>query len=136
MKLRITIDSTEYEADIEVIEDEHLDHSAANQSGVNRKPPVAHSPVQAAGGGPPPAAEAATGPGPADDKVCKSSIMGIVVKVLATAGQVVKIGEPLLILEAMKMESNVVSPVAGTVKNVPVAQGQNVRKGQVLVEFE
>jgi len=40
------------------------------------------------------------------------------------------------VLEAMKMETNVTSPVSGTVKAVHVAQGDAVQVGQVLVEFE
>ena len=42
----------------------------------------------------------------------------------------------LLVLEAMKMETNVTSPVAGKVKRVTVAQSDGVQLNQVLVEFE
>jgi pyruvate carboxylase len=39
------------------------------------------------------------------------------------------------VLEAMKMESNVVAPVSGVVKTILVGPGDSVKKGQVLVEF-
>ena len=42
----------------------------------------------------------------------------------------------MLVLEAMKMETNVTAPRAGTVKSVHVAQGDPVKVNQVLVEFE
>jgi len=50
-------------------------------------------------------------------------------------GDVVKIGDQVLILEAMKMENILKSAGEGTVKNVKVKKGDRVEKGQVLVEF-
>ena len=128
MKLKIDIDGKKYEADIEVIEDERNAPAAGGTPRPARPRTGAKSP--------PPSAETDTGPTAGDDKVCRSSIVGIVVKALVAAGQSVKQGETLLVLEAMKMESNVVSPVSGIVKSVKVAAGDSVKKGQVLVEFE
>ena len=132
MKLQITIDGKQYEADIEVLEEERSE--LAGGRAPSRPPPArASAPpplVQAA-----PKAATAT-PTASGDKVCKSSIVGIVFKVLATPGKLVEVGETLLVLEAMKMESNVASPVAGKVKAILVAPGDSVKKGQVLVEFE
>jgi len=131
MKLKITIDGTQYEADLEVLEDEQQGHPA---TAARRAPPATRPSQERPVASPPPADLAA--PGGNDDKVCRSSIVGIVVKVLCEPGQVVKVGEPLLVLEAMKMESNVVSPFAGAVKKVHVSAGGSVTRGQVLVEFE
>ncbi len=128
MKLKIDIDGKKYEADIEVIEDERNDPANGGSSRPAR--PRANAKVAL------PTAEANTGSTASDDKVCKSSIVGIVVKALVSAGQSVKQGETLLVLEAMKMESNVVSPMSGVVKAVNVVAGDSVKKGQVLVEFE
>jgi len=44
--------------------------------------------------------------------------------------------ELMVVLEAMKMETNITSPVAGKVKNVRLAQGDSVKVNQVVVEFE
>ena len=131
MKLQINIDGKQYEAEIEVLEEERRDalDYGANRSASNRR-------GGGAGAAPPSQPEAASAPTASDDKVCKSSIVGIVVKVLASVGQSVNAGEPLLVLEAMKMESNVVSPQTGKIKAIPVAVGESVKKGQVLVEFE
>lgn len=57
---------------------------------------------------------------------------GKVFKVEAKVGQVVKPGDPVVILEAMKMEIPVVAPQAGTVASIDVAVGDNVEAGAVL----
>ena len=69
-------------------------------------------------------------------KVCRSPIAGMVTRVNVQPGQQIQPNDLLLVLEAMKMETNVTSPVAGKVKNVKVAQGDGVQLNQVLVEFE
>lgn len=60
---------------------------------------------------------------------------GQVREVLVQAGQRVEAGQPLLILEAMKMEMRVLAPAAGTVTQVHVQTGGSVERGQRLVEF-
>ena len=126
MKLKINIDGKQYEADIEVLDDEHVE----GNGGVAARP----APRRAAPAAPPPSLD--TGTATSDDKACRSTLVGIVVQVLVTPGQTVTVGEKLLVIEAMKMESNVVASVAGVVKAVHVARGDSVKKGQVLVEFE
>jgi len=61
---------------------------------------------------------------------------GGVVRVLAEPGAAVTAGQPLVVLEAMKMEHTVVAPVDGTVTEVQVAQGDQVDTGQVLAVVE
>ncbi len=51
-------------------------------------------------------------------------------------GQSLQTNDPLMVLEAMKMETNITAPVAGRVKSVNVSAGESVQMGQVLVEFE
>jgi biotin carboxyl carrier protein len=60
---------------------------------------------------------------------------GRVIKVLARPGTRVEPREPLLVLEAMKMETPVVSPYEAVVKAVHVAEGDLVTGGQLLVEL-
>ena len=66
----------------------------------------------------------------------KSSMPGKVLKILCKIGQMVSIGEPLIILEAMKMENEIRSPRAGKIQNIEVEPGQTVESGQVLIKFE
>jgi propionyl-CoA carboxylase alpha chain len=57
---------------------------------------------------------------------------GIVVRIVAAVGQMVESGDPLLVLEAMKMEHTIFSPATGTVAALNVATGDQVERGAVL----
>ena len=61
---------------------------------------------------------------------------GMVVRVLAAEGDQVTAGQPLVVLEAMKMEHTVTAPVDGTVTALPVAAGDQVATGQVIAMVE
>lgn len=63
-------------------------------------------------------------------------IPGLILEVRVRPGQKVTRGQPLLVLEAMKMRNDVVAPLDGTVKSLEVEKGQVVAKGQILVHFE
>jgi len=63
-------------------------------------------------------------------------IPGTVPKVTCKMGQQVHRGDPLLILEAMKMQNAVVAPLDGKIKAVYVREGQQVPRGYILVEME
>ncbi len=65
----------------------------------------------------------------------KSPMPGLVLQVLVEVGQAVSEGDPLLVLEAMKMENVIKSPGAGLVKAVLVERGQALEKGQCMVEM-
>jgi biotin carboxyl carrier protein len=65
----------------------------------------------------------------------KSVMPGIVKEVRVEAGQAVKAGEPLLILEAMKMENEIRAPDDAVVERVHVGPGRPVEKGALLVTF-
>jgi pyruvate carboxylase subunit B len=65
-----------------------------------------------------------------------TSMPGNIVEVLVKPGDQVKVGQAVLITEAMKMETEVQAPIAGTVKAVHVAKGDRVNPGEVLVEID
>lgn len=126
MKLKITVDNKVYEVEVEAVDNDpappptYIIQSAAPRAAVTpaaAPPPVSASPVN-------------------EDKVCRSPISGIVVKVLVQPGQNIQPGDKMLVLEAMKMETNITSPVSGVVAKVNVTQGDSVQSGLVLVEFE
>ena len=68
-------------------------------------------------------------------KNVSSELPGTVTKINVAAGQHVKRGEVLLVIEAMKMANDIVSEVDGTVQRVAVSQGQSVNQGDLLVEM-
>ncbi|HEY4382139.1 MAG TPA: biotin/lipoyl-containing protein [Acidobacteriaceae bacterium] len=127
MKLKITVDNKNYEVDVEVAESETTGHARlhAVESAAVRTP-----------------ASGAAAPAPVDttpvveSKVCRSPVSGIVANVTAQPGQTLQIGDVLLVLEAMKMETQVTAPVSGKVATIKVKAGESVQSGQILVEFE
>ena len=84
-------------------------------------------PVQAT-----PKAEVKASTGAAGSIKVESPMAGKILAVKANVGQSVKRGEVLLILEAMKMENEIVAPEDGTVASINVAAGDAVETGRVL----
>ena len=70
-----------------------------------------------------------------DPRLVKAVIPGVVAEVRAAAGDKVKQGDTLLVLEAMKMLNRIASQLDGKIKAFHVAAGDKVTKGQVLVEL-
>lgn len=132
MKLKITVDEQMYEVDVEASEPEGPAYLTPGYV-----PPQVR--VSATGAPPPPPPVLAPKNGDSnvkEDKVCRSPIAGTVVKVASQAGQAIQVGDVLLVLEAMKMETNITAPIAGKVAKVCAAMGESVQGGQILVEFE
>ena len=61
---------------------------------------------------------------------------GLILDTMASVGDEVAVEQPLLILEAMKMENVITSPRAGIIKTIAVHKGDTVEKNAALVEFE
>ena len=83
----------------------------------------------------PAAAPAATN-GPGAGASVKAPLPGVVTKVLVAAGQAVKKGETVLVLEAMKMENNIHADKGGVVKSICVNKGDSVLEGADLLIIE
>jgi methylmalonyl-CoA carboxyltransferase small subunit len=132
LKLQIGIDGKTYEVEVEVLEDDeaprHLNYGTSY--------PLVPATVQSI---PAPAAQAKspvaeeTGD---EDKLCRSPVTGVVIKVNVVPGQLIETNELIMVLEAMKMEANVTASRAGTVKSVRVAPGDSVKVSQVVVVLE
>jgi methylmalonyl-CoA carboxyltransferase small subunit len=120
MKLQVTVNGSVYEVDVEVEEEPVPTLGTVLVSG---GAPYAITPSQAKA--PATSANALTSP-----------MSGTVVKVLIEAGADVKSGDTLLVLEAMKMETELTAPKDGKVKSVDVAVGDAVQGGQVLIEWD
>ena len=66
----------------------------------------------------------------------RAPITGVVFQVVAGAGSTVAAGDPILILESMKMEIPVEAPRAGVVRELRVTEGQTVQEGEVVAILE
>lgn len=71
--------------------------------------------------------------GPGAGTPVKAPLPGVVTKILVEAGQAVKKGETVLVLEAMKMENNITAEADGTVTGICVAAGDSVMEGTTLL---
>jgi methylmalonyl-CoA carboxyltransferase small subunit len=131
MKMKIVVEGKSYDVEVEIINSEPAcytqENCAAAQAAI-----VAEAPVLP--------------PVPLEDtvvtdllnhaRVCRSPISGTIVRNGAEAGQEVKKGEVMMVLEAMKMETDIAAPYNGKIRSVNCKAGDSVRGGQVLVEFE
>jgi oxaloacetate decarboxylase alpha subunit len=61
---------------------------------------------------------------------------GVVLKILVSPGDAVKAGQPIMVLEAMKMENEIVSPVDGVVHEIRVKEGDKVETGDLLAVIQ
>ena len=120
MHLTVTVNGQAFDVEVEVAEETPRLGSVFMSGG-------SFSPSAPA---PAPAAPVATGNG------VKAPLAGSVSKVLVEKGQSVAAGDTLVVLEAMKMETEITAPADGVVADVPVAVGDAVQGGQVLVAFE
>ncbi|NCC81066.1 MAG: biotin/lipoyl-binding protein, partial [Clostridia bacterium] len=68
----------------------------------------------------------------ADGETVEAPMPGKIFKIVKKVGDTVAEGDVVMILEAMKMENEITTGVAGTVKQIPVAEGQAVNPGDVL----
>lgn len=66
----------------------------------------------------------------------KAPMPGLVLSIKTSVGAELKKGDPVLILEAMKMENIIKSPSDGIVKNIAVVEKQPIEKNQILITFE
>lgn len=73
---------------------------------------------------------------PIDRRKCHAFIPGTIIKVNVKEGQKIKMGECLLILQAMKMDNHILAPKNGTVKKIYVKPGEVVPKNHLLVEMK
>ncbi|MCX7830308.1 MAG: biotin/lipoyl-binding protein [Acidobacteria bacterium] len=71
-----------------------------------------------------------------DPKIVKAFIPGLIKTVYVKEGESVRRGDKLLVLEAMKMENQILSATKGVVKKVYVEEGKVVVKGELLLEIE
>lgn len=123
-KYRITVDGKTYEMDVELI--------GANGASVS---PIAKAveakPVVSA----PAAAPAASKPAASSGSVI-APMPGTILKVLKAEGDVVKAGDVVLVLEAMKMENEITAPADGTIASLNLAAGNTVAGGDLLFEVK
>lgn len=124
-KFKISIDGKEY-----LVEMEEIGGVPTAAPALAPQAPAPAAPVAA----PAPQEEAPSPtPVPASADAQLSPMPGTILKILVKEGEAVKANQPLMILEAMKMENEVVASNDGTVAGIHVTQGQVVNAGDALI---
>ena len=122
MKYKLNLDGRTYEVEVELAapmqNQEFLSYAPAPAAPAAEAAPVAA-----------PAAPSVTG----DGECVAAPMPGSILKVNVTAGQAINAGDPLVVLEAMKMENDIMAPKSGTVTQVLVERGSTVETGAPLV---
>ncbi|MCB0175339.1 MAG: biotin/lipoyl-binding protein [Anaerolineae bacterium] len=138
-KLRVTVNGTAYDVEVEVLADtDQSGYYGYESTSVLAEAPRPAIPSTAAPAPPPAAAPAPAAPKPAPSAGASSltaPLPGVVKGVKVKEGDSVAKDAPVVILEAMKMETVINSPVDGVVSKVHVSVNQSVQQGEVLVEF-
>jgi biotin carboxyl carrier protein len=142
------VNGVSYEVDVEVLEDDgaeaHASYHGLPPSTPSRPAPApaaapAAAPAPAAASAPaaqPAAQPAAPAGGGGEGGSLPSPIAGIVVEVKVAVGDTVSANDTVVVLEAMKMNTNVAAGTSGKVKSIAVKPGEAVKQSQVLMTFE
>ena len=120
MKLRIDIEKKSYEVTVEYLD-------GAQNGARSHKPGEVQIPASVTRPRPPQKF--------AEDTFCRAPIAGRVTAVLAANGKSVRKDEPVLVIEAMKMEIQICPAVDGVLKTIQVKAGEAVSTGQLLFEL-
>ncbi|MBM7615979.1 biotin/lipoyl-containing protein [Alkaliphilus hydrothermalis] len=132
-KFNITVNGVSYEVDVEEIKD---GAAPAPRAAAPAPRPAAPAAPKAAPAAKPAAKPAAPVASPAGATTVEAPMPGNIWKIEVKEGQAVKEGQVLLILEAMKMENEIMAPADGTVAAIHVSEGASVNGGDVLVSLK
>jgi biotin carboxyl carrier protein len=126
-KLKVTLNGKSYEVDVEILQDD--------------APAMSYMPMMASPVAPPMPAPAASGSGapksstPAGGNTLTAPMNGVVIEIPAKVGDKVKTGQVVVVLEAMKMKTNIASDRDGKIAAINISPNDSVEAGQIMLTF-
>lgn len=131
MNYKVTLNGKIYEVEVTECDAKVTGVSQVPVSAVAAPAPVAAAPAAPAAAAPT-AAPAAPAASATDGTPVKAPMPGTIIAVKKNAGEAVKAGDVVVVLEAMKMENDIVAPCDGTVKAIVAAKGASVNTDDVI----
>jgi biotin carboxyl carrier protein len=130
-KLKITLNGKSYEVDVEILKDDDATPMAYMPV---MSPMVAPAPVVAAAA-PAAAPKAAAPSGGGGGSTLTAPMNGLVIELLCKVGDTVTAGQNVVVLEAMKMKTNIASTRDGKIASINVSPNDSVETGQTLITY-
>lgn len=125
MQLKVTVNGVAYDVEVEVEAEAKPALGAIFMTGGSFAPPT----------GAATAGSDAGAPSTASSEGVRAPLNGTVSRILVEDGQAIESGDVVVVLEAMKMETEITAPQAGVVGSILVAPGDAVSGGQLLIEL-
>ena len=136
-KLRITVDGKVYDVEVEILQEDdnqilpsYYQQAPSGIPSSNVQPRSSSVPVAA------PQRKPINKVNNSNSNEITSPINGVVIEVKVKVGDTVNENDTVIVLEAMKMKTNISSPTSGEVASIEVRQGDTIEAGDVLVTFK
>ena len=134
-KYMITVEGKTYEVEVEDVSGSSAARTATQVAAPAPAVESVAAPAKAAPAPEAPKAVVAAAPSAVSGEALRAPMPGTILNVSASVGQAVQRGDVLLILEAMKMETESVAPSDATIEGIYVQKGASVNAGDILVSF-
>ena len=129
-KLKITLNGKSYEVDVEILKDDDTPTMPYMPMASSVVPPPVPS-AAAPSAHTPKAAPAASG-----DNALTAPMNGVVIEILVKVGDTVKANQTVVVLEAMKMKTNISSSRDGKIASINIAPNDSIETGQIMLTYE
>ncbi|MDR0927312.1 MAG: acetyl-CoA carboxylase biotin carboxyl carrier protein subunit [Ignavibacteria bacterium] len=127
-KLKITLNGKIYEVDVEILKDD----DTPSMPFMPMVSPMAAAPAPSA---PAAVAPKAAAPAAGGDNTLTAPMNGVVIEIPVKVGDAVKTGQVVVILEAMKMKTNISSSRDGKIASIAISPNDSVESGQLLLTY-
>lgn len=134
-KLRITVDGKVYDVDVEILQDDENQILPSYYQQPNVTPVVSNQPIATPTPTTPVAKRPVTNVSNNSNQIF-SPINGVVIDIPVKVGQKVNVNDTVVVLEAMKMKTNISSSASGEIESIEIKIGDTIEAGTVLITLK